>query len=59
MGIVIRVCVDGKIKFYYDEYKSDCFDEVSLREVQEDIEGFLLNALAELEDDEIVDRVAL
>ena len=59
MRIVTRVYVDGKTKPHYDEYKSDCFDEVSLSEVQEDIEGFLLNALAELEDDEIVDQVAL
>ena len=59
MRIVTRVYVDGKTKPHYDEYKIDCFDEVSLREALDDLEGFLLNALAELEDDEIVDRVAL
>jgi len=56
MRVVTRVYIDGKTKPHHDEYKTDCFDEVSLRQAQEDIEGFLLNALEELED-EVVEEV--
>lgn len=61
MRLVTRIYIDGRTKPHYDEYKTDCFDEASLRDSLEDLESFALNALSELEDldDDIVDRVAL
>lgn len=50
MRIVCRVYRDGWTKPHHDEYKTDCYEEVTLRESVEDIRDFLANALDELED---------
>lgn len=50
MRIVVRTYVDGRTKPHHDEYKTDCYDEVSLRDALEDIEGQLLKNLEEIED---------
>lgn len=56
MRIVVRTYRDGRTKPHHDEYKTDCYDEVSLRQALEDIEGQLLINLEELED-EVVEGV--
>ena len=56
MRIVVRTYRDGRTKPHHVEYKTDCYDEVSLRQALEDIEGQLLINLEELED-EVVEGV--
>ena len=56
MRIVCRVYRDGVTKPHHDEYKTDCYEEVTLRDSVGDIADFLSNALEEIED-EVVEGV--
>lgn len=50
MRVVVRVYRDGRTKPHHEEYKTDCEDERRVLDVSEDIESFLQQCYAELED---------